>query len=216
VSNLDLNTESLEFLGEIFLGSFLGKASSTEKYSSFLELINKHKISQQEIVSNLGQPSLATIIDVIENKILSELLKDLGNLGVDDEIVSISDFCYQLKSNGWSSSSLIEIIQHINLRNINFFVNSFKTIYEYKITAEQRNKRGETVTDIVGRYIAEELEPAIFSIASDQFEHKLEIKGAVLLKKRLLILTLIYQKKLPTIRIFYAESIAYIQAVIME
>ena len=43
------------------------------------------------------------IIDVIETKILYELLKGLENLGVDDELARISHFCYQLKSNGWSS-----------------------------------------------------------------------------------------------------------------
>jgi RPE1 domain-containing protein len=58
-----------------------------------------------------------------------------------------------------------------------------KTIYEYKIAAEQRNKKGETTTDITGRYTGKELEIAIFSIVSNQFEHKLENKGEILLKK---------------------------------
>ena len=52
--NLDINTDSLEFMEEVLLGDILEKARSIEEYSSFLELINKYNVSQQEIVSNLG------------------------------------------------------------------------------------------------------------------------------------------------------------------
>ncbi|WP_425363535.1 hypothetical protein [Candidatus Tisiphia endosymbiont of Hybos culiciformis] len=181
--SLDYHSDSPGFMEEILLGIILEKASSLEEYSNFLKLINKHNISQQEIISDLGYASLANIIDVIETKILSESLKNLEGLVADDSLARISQFCYQLKSKGWSVSNLVEILQYIKANNILFFVSGFKTIYEYQITDEQRNKEGETVVDIVSKCSGKELEPAIYTIASNQFEHKLENKGTELLAK---------------------------------
>ncbi|WP_341753018.1 MULTISPECIES: hypothetical protein [unclassified Candidatus Tisiphia] len=181
--SLNYHSDSPEFMEEILLGIILEKASSIEEYSNFLKLINKHNISQQEIISNLGYASLANIIDVIETKILSESLENLEGLGADDILARIRQFCYQLKSKGWSVSNLVEILQYINANNILFFVSGFTTIYEYQITDEQRNKEGDTVVDIVSKEPGKKLEPAIYTIASNQFEHKLENKGAELLKK---------------------------------
>ncbi|WP_425361534.1 hypothetical protein [Candidatus Tisiphia endosymbiont of Ceraclea dissimilis] len=181
--SLNYHSDSPEFMEEILLGIILEKASSIEEYSNFLKLINKHNISQQEIISNLGYASLANIIDVIETKILSESLESLEGLGADDILARIRKLCYQLKSKGWSVSNLVEILQYINANNILFFVSGFTTIYEYQITDEQRNKEGDTVVDIVSKEPGKKLEPAIYTIASNQFEHKLENKGAELLRK---------------------------------
>ena len=177
---------SQEFKDNMILGAILNKAESLEEWYVFLEFLIKNNISAVQLLEYLEQPSLTKIMDIIESKILSESLEELKaleHLNLEEIINQITYFCYQLKSHGWSVGGLAHILQKITGDNIHYFVISLRTIFEYRITEEQRNKKGECVFDIINTYSNDDLEPSIYLIANNQFEHKLENKGAFLLDK---------------------------------
>ncbi|NDB81842.1 MAG: NAD-dependent epimerase/dehydratase family protein, partial [Alphaproteobacteria bacterium] len=176
---------SQEFKDQIILDTILNKAGSLEEWYVFLEFLIKNNILEEQLPEYLEQPSLTKITDVIESKILSESLhelKALEHLNLEEIVNQITYLCYQLKSFGWSSQGLAHILQKITGDNIHYFASSLKTIFEYRITEEQRNKQGECVFDIINRYSNDDLESAVYLIANNQFERKLENKGEVLLE----------------------------------
>ena len=177
---------SPEFNDKIILSAILNKANSLEEWYVFLEFLIKNNISEEQLPEYLEQPSLTKITDVIESKILSESLQELKaleHLNLEEIVNQITYLCYQLKSSGWSSQGLAHILQKITGDNIHYFASSLKTIFEYRITEEQRNKQGECISDIIDRYSGDVLEPSVYQIANNQFEHKTENKGGVLLEK---------------------------------
>ena len=177
---------SQEFKDQIILDTILNKAGSLEEWYVFLEFLIKNNILEEQLPEYLEQPSLTKITDVIESKILSESLhelKALEHLNLEEIVNQITYLCYQLKSYGWSSQGLAHILQKITGDNIHYFASSLKTIFEYRITEEQRNKQGECISDIIDRYSGDVLEPSVYQIANNQFEHKTENKGGVLLEK---------------------------------
>ena len=186
IQTLGMLKYSQEFKDQIILDTILNKADSLEEWYVFLEFLIKNNISEEQLPEYLEQPSLTKITDVIESKILSESLQELKaleHLNLEEIVNQITYLCYQLKSFGWSSQGLAHILQKITGDNIHYFASSLKTIFEYRITEEQRNKQGECISDIIDRYSGDVLEPSVYQIANNQFEHKTENKGGVLLEK---------------------------------
>lgn len=176
-------TYSKEFTEQIILGNLLSKAHSIEEFCLFLEFLLKNKLSETGIACYLNQPNLTKIMDIIESKILSESLQSLEQLGLTNYLKEITNWCYKLKAKGWAVSSIAAILHKINKDNIGYILSSFKTIHYYRITEGQRNKDGDSVLDIINKYSGSELEPTIYSIVSNQFEHKDENTGLRLLQK---------------------------------
>lgn len=186
IQTLGMLPYSQEFKDKVILGVILNKAESLEHWLYFLKFLSKYNISAVELSEYSEQLSLTKIMDITESKILSKSLhklKALEHLNPEEVIGQITYLCYQLKSHGWSAEGLAHILQKITGDNIDYFASSLRTIFEYRITEEQRNKKGECVSDIIDTYSSATLEPAIYFIANNQFEHKLENKGSVLLEK---------------------------------
>ena len=165
----------------------LEKADSIWEYEQFLKLINKYNISGDKIWSCHDYSKLGAIMKILCSDILMSIFEGISgyiekhpNSNISDNVKSINNNCYELKSCGWSFEGLADILKHltkdsfINPKNIEILQNLLIDLAKYKITEYDRDKNGRSVFDVIkphnldsiGSY--QEIEESIYSIFNNK------------------------------------------------